>query len=223
MPSSRRPSGSHSALSAEHGGDTSAISKTLTAELSAPSGHLSSIAAEILAKWVINYNLGLHAESDEGDVGYFAGHDALQRLKVAVHVFELGEYLAMLDRDGALKLPSVAPSEKLGYFPPCHLREQSMGRPWLELVETAPQTDIAPVGQPMDCCGLGGIMGFKQDFHAASLAMGRGLIDRIDAAAPDRVVTECLACRMQFEQMQDGRCPIRSSCWQRPIGPRPGG
>ena len=46
-------------------------------------------------------------------------------------------------------------------------------------------------------------MGFKRDFHAASLAMGRGLIDRIGAAAPDGIVTECLACRLQFTQMQE--------------------
>ena len=45
-------------------------------------------------------------------------------------------------------------------------------------------------------------MGFKTNFHAASLAMGRGLIDRIADAAPDRIVTECLACRLQFTQMQ---------------------
>lgn len=191
------------ALSADYGGDTSAISRTLTAELAAPTGNMSSVAAEVLATWVINYNLGLHAKSDDGDVGYFAGRDAMRRVKVAVHVFELGEYLAMLDRQGGLSLPPVAPDETLGYFAPCHLREQSMGRPWLELFETAPQTEVSPIGQPMDCCGLGGIMGFKKDFHAASLAMGRGLIDRIGAAAPDRVVTECLACRLQFEQMQD--------------------
>lgn len=78
-----------------------------------------------------------------------------------------------------------------------------MGRPWLDLLDEASHSTISPVGQPMDCCGLGGIMGFKKDFHAASLAMGRGLIDRIGEAAPDRVVTECLACRVQFMQMQE--------------------
>lgn len=191
------------ALAAHCGGDTAAIADALTDDVSGPSGHTSSVASEFLAPWVINYNLGLHAEADHGDVGYFAGRDAFQRIKVAAHVFELGEYLGVLEKEGALHLPAMAPSEKLSYFPPCHLREQNMGRPWLRLLEKAPQADVSPVGQPMDCCGLGGIMGFKADFHAASLAMGRGLIDRIEVASPDRVVTECLACRLQFTQMQD--------------------
>lgn len=190
-------------LAAGCDGDTGAVVNALTAEVSGPSGRTSSVAAEFLAPWVINYNIGLHAEADGGDVGYFAGWDANQRIKVAAHVFELGEYLSVLDREEALRLPSMERSEKLSYFPPCHLREQNMGRPWLQLLERAPQSGISPVGQPMDCCGLGGIMGFKTNFHAASLAMGRGLIDRIATAAPDRIVTECLACRLQFTQMQD--------------------
>lgn len=191
------------ALAAECGGDGGAIAKVLTAEVSGPSGRTSSVASEFLATWVINYNLGLHAEADRGDVGYFADWDAIQRIKVAAHVFELGEYLCALEREGALSLPSMTPSQRLSYFAPCHLREQNMGRPWLHLLEKAPRSDVSPVGQPMDCCGLGGIMGFKKDFHAASLAMGRGLVDRIGAAAPDMIVTECLACRLQFTQMQE--------------------
>ncbi len=191
------------ALAVECGGDTGDIAEVLTAEVSGPSGRTSSVASEFLAPWVINYNLGLHAEADRGDVGYFAGRDAFQRIKVAAHVFELGEYLGILDREGALRLPPMDSPQKLAYFAPCHLREQNMGRPWLRLLEKAPQADLSPVGQPMDCCGLGGIMGFKTDFHAASLAMGRGLVDRIGEAAPDRIVTECLACRLQFTQMQE--------------------
>lgn len=191
------------ALGSECGGDTGAIANALSDEVSGPSGRTSSVASEFLAPWVINYNLGLHAEADRGDVGYFAGRDACQRIKVAAHVFELGEYLGVLEKEGALHLPAMARSEKLSYFPPCHLREQNMGRPWLRLLEKSPQADVSPVGQPMDCCGLGGIMGFKADFHAASLAMGRGLVDRIEVASPDRIVTECLACRLQFTQMQD--------------------
>lgn len=105
------------ALSAELDGKTDAIAAALTAEVSAPSGRTSSVASEFLAPWVINYNLGLHAETDRGDVGYFAGRDAHQRIKVAAHVFELGEYLGALRREGGLHLPPMMTSEKLSYFP----------------------------------------------------------------------------------------------------------
>lgn len=190
------------ALGKALGDDTNAIRDQLVAELNAPTGRSSSAAVSFTQAWVINYNLGLHAESDKGDVGYFSSRDANQRIKVATHVFELGEYLRDLDKDGALNMPATAPVDRLTYFPPCHLREQAMGKPWLELLGRLPKADVAPVGRPLDCCGLGGIMGFKTNFHAASLAMGRGLIDRIADAAPDRIVTECLACRLQFTQMQ---------------------
>lgn len=184
-------------------GNGATIAGELSEALAAPTGRLSGAARDFVAPWVINYNLGRHAKAGGGDVGYFASLDAERRIKVAAHVFELGEYLRLLDGEGALRLPAMGPSEKLSYFPPCHLREQAIGRPWLELLEKAPHADISPVGEPMDCCGLGGVMGFKTDFHAASLAMGRGLTDRIAEASPDRIVTECLACRLQFMQMQE--------------------
>lgn len=190
------------ATAADLGGDTALTRQRLAAELAAPTGRTSGTADNFLQPWVINYNLGLHAGSDRGDTGYFASRDAGQRIRVGTHVFELGEYLLDLERDGALVLPAAASSDKLSYFAPCHLRERGIGRPWLEILSRMPRIDISPVGEPMDCCGLGGIMGFKADFHAASLAMGRGLVGRIEAAGSDRIVTECLACRLQFMQMQ---------------------
>ncbi|NLH79990.1 MAG: hypothetical protein GX458_03980, partial [Phyllobacteriaceae bacterium] len=104
---------------------------------------------------------------------------------------------------GELKAVAGIGAEKLGYFPPCHLREQDIGRPWAELLAAVPGVRMEGIGRPDDCCGLGGIMGFKTNFHHASLAMGRGLMARTEAVGPDRVVTECLGCRVQFEQMQE--------------------
>ena len=57
------------------------------------------------------------------------------------------------------------------------------------------------VGGSLDCCGLGGIMGFKKSFHSTSVAIGRRLIKKIEAAAPENLLTECLSCRLQFNQM----------------------
>ncbi len=45
-------------------------------------------------------------------------------------------------------------------------------------------------------------MGFKKHFHPVSVAIGRRLRDKIDEAAPSSVLTDCLSCRMQFDQMQ---------------------
>ena len=44
-------------------------------------------------------------------------------------------------------------------------------------------------------------MGFKKDFHETSLSIGARLTDKIKFAAPERVATDCLSCRLQFQQM----------------------
>lgn len=44
-------------------------------------------------------------------------------------------------------------------------------------------------------------MGFKHQFHKASLHMGNRLMEKIKAVDPERLVCECLSCRMQFNQV----------------------
>lgn len=189
------------ALLAAEGGDVARVRERLVAETMAPTGRASSVAGDAHETWVLNH-IAVHPHAGEGlDDGYFADLDANLRLDVAAHTWELGEYLRDLEAQGELKLPEGWTTEKLGYFPPCHLREQEMGRPWLELLEGVPEAKVETVGRPDDCCGLGGIMGFKKTFHYASLAMGRGLMARTEAAEPDRILTECLGCRVQFQQM----------------------
>jgi glycerol-3-phosphate dehydrogenase subunit C len=48
---------------------------------------------------------------------------------------------------------------------------------------------------------MAGIMGFKQEFHEPSTQLGRRLMDKIRENGPDRIVTECLSCRLQFNQL----------------------
>lgn len=190
-----------SALISAEGGDVGRARNRLVDDMLRPTGRVGSAAAGFTETWVLNH-IAAHAHGGEGhDDGYFTDLDANLRIDVAAHTFELGEYLRALDAEGGLKpVAGIAP-EKLGYFPPCHLREQDMGRPWAELLADMPEATVETVGRADDCCGLGGVMGFKKTFHDASLAMGRGLMARTAAAAPDRIVTECLGCRVQFNQM----------------------
>ena len=75
-----------------------------------------------------------------------------------------------------------------------------MGQPWNELLGHVPEISIEKVGGPFDCCGLSGIMGLKQEFHATSLTIGRPLMEKIRAIAPEVLVSDCLSCRIQFNQ-----------------------
>jgi glycerol-3-phosphate dehydrogenase subunit C len=87
------------------------------------------------------------------------------------------------------------------YYPPCHLREQKIGTPYMELLTLIPGISIEPVEGVFHCCGIAGIMGFKQEFHEVSIAMGSRLMERIKAMGPQKLVTDCLSCRIQFNQL----------------------
>ena len=44
-------------------------------------------------------------------------------------------------------------------------------------------------------------MGFKRDFHEASIELGSRLIGKIREMNPEILVTDCLSCRLQFNQL----------------------
>jgi glycerol-3-phosphate dehydrogenase subunit C len=135
------------------------------------------------------------------DDGYFSGIDPMKRIKVAENTYDLGEYLVNLHRNGNLDTSFGNISGRMVYYPPCHLREQNIGRPYQELLNLLPGIDLEPIDGALDCCGMAGIMGFKKDFHESSVQLGKRLMDKIKQAQPDRLVTDCLSCRLQFKQL----------------------
>jgi glycerol-3-phosphate dehydrogenase subunit C len=147
--------------------------------------------------------LKMVAEGLLRDQSYFAPLDGLKRIKVASHTFDLGEYLTRLHGEGQLNLKLGPVTDRMAYYAPCHLKEQKIGQPWAELLALVPQSSVEAVGGTYDCCGMSGIMGLKKGFHHASLAMGRPLMDKIVKIAPDRLLSDCLSCRIQFNQALD--------------------
>ena len=135
------------------------------------------------------------------DDGYFSAIDPLKRITVAENTYDLGEYLANLCRSGELKTNFGKISGRMVYYPPCHLREQNIGRPYQELLSLLPDIELEPVDGSLYCCGMGGIMGFKREFHETSIHLGNKLMDKIKALDPEKIVTDCLSCRLQFNQL----------------------
>ncbi len=135
------------------------------------------------------------------DNGYFSGIDPLQRIDLSMNVQDLGEYLLARHKAGPLSISLKAPDRALAYFAPCHQREQNIGHPYVELIQSLPGADIIPVGGEMHCCGMGGHLGFKTGFHKHSLAIGGPLFKRLTAASGRTLVTDCLSCRMQLQQV----------------------
>jgi len=135
------------------------------------------------------------------DDGYFSSISPLKRIKVAEHTYDLGEYLAYLHRKGALATDFRPVPGRLVYYPPCHLREQEIGTPYADLLQLIPGINLETIQGRFYCCGLGGIMGFKREFHENSLHLGSDLMNKIREMNPERLVTDCLSCRMQFHQL----------------------
>ncbi|MEE4113968.1 MAG: heterodisulfide reductase-related iron-sulfur binding cluster [Desulfobacteraceae bacterium] len=132
------------------------------------------------------------------DDGYFAGIDPVKRVKVAENTFDAGEYLLGIVQKGALSPELTWRFGRLVYFVPCHQREQQIGRPYLALLQGIAGLTMDVVDGPYDCCGMGGNMGFKKDFHAASLHLAAPVLKKIRDLNPDAIVTDCLSCRLQF-------------------------
>jgi glycerol-3-phosphate dehydrogenase subunit C len=135
------------------------------------------------------------------DDGFFSGFDPLQRIALSEKVLDLGELLGRLLRDGSFDAGFGELRGRMVYYAPCHQREQGIKSPYLALLNRIPGLKVAPIGNSMDCCGMGGSLGFKKDFHDASTLLAQPLIRKIEAAAPDAVITDCLSCRLQFQHL----------------------
>ena len=132
---------------------------------------------------------------------YFSTISPLKRIKLAESTFDLGEYLAYLLKSDELEPAFSSVSGRMVYFPPCHLREQDIGRPYVDLLKMIPGLTLEPIKEELLCCGMAGIMGFKQGFHEASVHLGNRLMEKIKEIDPERIITDCLSCRLQFNQL----------------------
>ncbi len=125
----------------------------------------------------------------------------LKRIKVAENTYDLGEFLAGLYISGEFKTTFGPVSGQMLYYPPCHLREQNIGRPYQKLLNLLPNINLESIDGCLDCCGMAGIMGFKKDFHETSVQLGNRLKAKIMELMPEKLVTDCLSCRLQFNQL----------------------
>jgi len=132
------------------------------------------------------------------DDGYFSSIGPMERIRLSDHLFDFGMYLNRLHAKERLATDFAALPERLAYFAPCHMREQKMGRPYLDLLKLIPELDIEEIGNDYDCCGMGGVFGFKDHFHRKSLDLGEPLMKKIRDYAPQAIVTDCMSCRLQF-------------------------
>ncbi len=140
------------------------------------------------------------------DGGPFSTLSPMDRIALADRFQDIGEYLSTLLYAGRLDTRFHPIHEKMAYFAPCHQREQKIGTPYMDLLSKIPGLTLQIVGGAMDCCGMGGALGFKKDFYGDSVSIGSPIAAKIQALTPEAVVTDCLSCRLQFQHLL--ACPV---------------
>lgn len=139
------------------------------------------------------------------DDGYFSSIDPLKRITLAQSMSDMGSYLASIRQGSTVEQPARSLDGTLVYYPPCHQRELGLGQPYYHLLRECSGATIKTVHGALDCCGMGGHLGFKSSFHPLSVQLGNPLFKKIINENPQALVTDCLSCRLQFQH----NLPIR--------------
>ena len=110
------------------------------------------------------------------------------------NVYDAGEFCVAAVLSGDLQIKKDRSGTVL-YHAPCHLKSQAIGLPSVELLRSAGYTvTVADV----DCCGMAGTFGYRQDKYNISMAIGDKLFDIIKNSAAEIIVSDCSSCRKQI-------------------------
>jgi Fe-S oxidoreductase len=116
--------------------------------------------------------------------------------RVAARMFDPFEYLMLRHAAGLLRTDFKVELGKVSYHVPCHLRVQNIGLKTRDLLRLIPGSSIDTIER---CSGHNGTYGVKARFRAASLRIGRPVVDRVESAAADHYASDCPMAGHQIE------------------------
>lgn len=119
--------------------------------------------------------------------------------ELARGLFDICEFLLGLHEEGKAAVQFRPLRKKVAYFVPCHLKALNIGLPALELMRLVPELDISVI--EAECCGLGGLYGFKKEKFFVAEEIGRDLAREVARLKPEVIVTDCEGCRMQINRL----------------------
>ena len=125
--------------------------------------------------------------------------------RVAARIFDPFEYLMLRHAAGLLRTDFKASLGKVSYHVPCHLRVQNLGLKTRDALQLVPGTTVEPIER---CSGHDGTYGVRRRFRAASVRIGRAVMQRVESAAADHYASDCPMAGHQIESgMAGARAP----------------
>jgi glycerol-3-phosphate dehydrogenase subunit C len=125
--------------------------------------------------------------------------------RVAERMFDPFEYLMRRHAAGLLRTDFKTALGKVSYHVPCHLRVQNLGLKTRDLLQLVPGTTLETIER---CSGHNGTYGVKARFRAASVRIGRPVVQRVQAAACDHYASDCPMAGHQIESgLEAARAP----------------
>jgi len=108
--------------------------------------------------------------------------------QVAARMFDPFEYLMLRHEAGLLRTDFKVALGKVSYHVPCHLRVQNIGLKTRDLMRLVPGTSLDTIER---CSGHNGTYGVKREFRAASVRIGRPVVQRVESAQADHYASDC--------------------------------
>jgi len=116
---------------------------------------------------------------------------------VKARIFDPFEYLMLRHKAGLLRTDFEGGTlGKVSYHVPCHLRVQNIGLKTRDVLQLVPDTTIDVIER---CSGHNGTYAVKKEFRAASVKIGKPVMNRVAKAVPDHYTSDCPMAGHQIE------------------------
>jgi Fe-S oxidoreductase len=111
-------------------------------------------------------------------------------------IFDPFEYLMLRHRAGLLRTDFKTELGKVSYHVPCHLRVQNMGLKTRDVLQLVPGTTLEVIER---CSGHNGTYAVKKEYRAASVKIGKPVMQKVQSAQADYYASDCPMAGRQIE------------------------
>jgi Fe-S oxidoreductase len=125
--------------------------------------------------------------------------------RVAEHIFDLFEYLALRMKAGELKTDFSHPLGKVAYHVACHQRVQNIGQKTKEVLSAIPGTEVTAIER---CSGHDGTYALRNETYEHAIKIARPVVNQVKKLEPDHYGSDCpMAGHMIEHGLKNGRAP----------------